>query len=118
MNEKVYYKAVRRLGDGRRVSQFVHEPQLLEYRPNGITRAPERSMGIFCYPSLKMALSYIRDNTSNLFTGTVEIHVAHPIGKVTRPNTYAFAVLFPAIKLGRTVRRVQVVNGKLLRSRK
>ena len=119
MKDKVYYKAVRRLEDGRRVSQFITDHKMLEYKPNSITRAPGWSRGVFCYPTLETAYSFIGGNTDMDFTGIVEIHEAHPIGEMRAdPMEPSWVRLFPAIRLGKTVHRARVIEGKLLRSRK
>ena len=121
MKDKVYYKAVRRLEGGRRVSQFIPEGgkdnhEMLEYKPNSITQAPPWSKGIFCYPTLETADSFIEGNTDMDFTGIVEIHEAHPIGEMyADPMKPSWVRLFPAIRLGKTVYRAHVVNGKLQR---
>jgi len=108
----MYYKNVRRLPDGRRVSQFIDEQDyhynMLEYKPNGITKAPGNSHGVFCYDSLHHAKNLVNGNTFNGFTGIVEVHIAYPIGK---PEVTCFDNTFPAIKLGKTVGRYKVVKG-------
>lgn len=118
----MYYKTVRRLEDGTRVSQWIGSGrykqggemlycQELTYRPNGITKAPEDSDGIFCYDTLNDAKARVNGNTNILFTGIVEIHIAYPIGKQKK----YWGWRFPAIKLGRCVSKVKVVNGGRIR---
>ena len=108
----MYYKNIRRLANGRRVSQFIDGDtsfyKRLNYKPNGITKAPKNSNGIYCYDSLERAKRLVNGNTSKQFTGIVEIHEARPVGE---PSSCPFGDCFPAIILGKTVGRYRVVNG-------
>ena len=113
----MYYKNVRRLADGRRVSQFI-DPldytgyEMLEYKPNAVTKAPKGSNGVYCYNNLNIARDLVDGNTTRSFTGTVEIHIAHPIGKRYTHTSFS---TFPAIKLGRTVAKHEVIEGRTRR---
>ena len=108
----MYYKAVRRMADGRRLSQFIGEDEsfhtCLEYKPNGITKAPEGTDGIYCYSSLNEAKDLVNGNTNTSFTGIVEIHEAGVIGN---PNFDGSCHTFLAIRLGKCVSKRKVVEG-------
>jgi len=108
----MYYKNVRVLPDGRRVSQFVDDGDLdckmLEYKPCKVTKAPRNSHGVYCYSNLDIAKHYVNGNTNIKFTGVVEVRIAYPIGK---GRTTVFGTAFPAIRLGRTIARYKVVSG-------
>lgn len=106
----MFYKDVRRLKDGQRVSQFIEGDwcQRLNYRPNGITRAPKGSWGIYCYDDLYKAKKLVDGNTYEEFTGVVEVHIAHPIGE---GELVCWGMTFPAIRLGRTVAKFKVYRG-------
>lgn len=97
------YKVVRRLKDGRLVSEFADDrtyPQL-EYRIGKVTTSPN-GMGIFCRRDLESAKS------SANFLGNpyvaVEVHVAHGIGEEVKFWGSDHGMInYPAIKLGRKV---------------
>ena len=118
----MFYKAVRRLPDGRRVSQFMDGndswtdgpfrqgvSKQLDYRPNGTTHALACSEGIYCYHSVDEAIGRLSGNTSPAFTGVVEIHIAYPVGP--RLDSGRGFPRFEGIRLGETVARHKVVRG-------
>jgi len=117
----MYYKNVRKLPDGSRVSQFItgvigapndHDAYELEYKTGHITEAPEGSNGIYCYEALVEAIDFINGNTTPTFSGVVEVHEIHEVpGAKCIERFDSYGPRFTAIRLGKIVARRKVKLG-------
>ncbi len=111
------YKVVRLKKNGRRYSQYIDTANkhpffpftnmtLLSYRLGEVTKAPDNSLGVFTYPSLKEAKELLSGNTFRCGGHiAIEIYECEGIGEQKSFNEYWDFPRFPAIRLLKLVEK-------------